>query len=429
VLTAQSAGTFDDPLQTQIATLTATLQGGDLYLVEADGLTVQEVSALAAGGDVAITSLTGNMLVRHLAADGLISLHAATGAILKTGAEPVTITAADLELQAAAGVGTSAAPLLTDVDRLEAAGGTGGVFIQNSGDLQIGGISASLLNLTGLSAANSNIAITASGSLSTVEAVQTTGAGTIGLSAAQGLTIGANVTTDSGPITLLANQGAVSTPGDFSGITLDGATISSQSGAILLAGRSGDSGADLAGIELRGGSAITTVNGQITLTGVSLGTGAGSDGVRVVEGSLINSSGTGNVTVTGTAGADGHGVLILNSSGIGATGTGNVLLAGTGGGGLADLAWDSLTIQKTGGTYTFQDTVQGGQLFVLPGNYQVVFLDGGSIAGAVVFQNTGGVVLGNADSDALTFAGGLTSTPAQRRSRHTRRRTGTSAAQ
>ena len=100
---------------------------------------------------------------------------------------------------------------------------------------------------------------------------------------------------------------------------------------------------------------------------------------------------------------------MLIASAVGQTGSGNVLLAGQGTSGLADISWDSLTLAKSGGTFTFQDTVQGQQLLVLPGAYQVHLLDGGVITQAVNFQNTGGVVLGNQDSDVLTFTGGLTS--------------------
>jgi autotransporter-associated beta strand protein/ELWxxDGT repeat protein len=435
VLTAQSAGTAASPLQTQIELLTANIQDGDLHLVEADGLTIENVAALAAGGDVSITTLTGDLLVRQIEADGLVSLNAVQGSIQRTGTLPVNIAATDLELLAASGIGTASAPLLTDVDRLEAAGGTGGVFIQNAGDVQIGGISPSRLNLTGLSASGSDIVVATTGSLTAVEAIHTTGAGAIDLAAGQNMSIdttiaadsspidltagraltllpGASVATVSGAITVSANQGAAATPGTFTGILLDNATISSQSGPITLSGRSGDSGANLAGVELRGGSSIETVDGAISVAGVSLGTGTGSDGVRLVDGSHIASSGAGNVTVTGSAGNSGHGVLMLNDSSIGsaATATGDVLLAGTGGGNLADIAWDSLTITKMGGTYTFQDTVEGGRLVVLPGNYRVVFLDGGIITEAVDFLNTGGVVLGDEDSDLLTFTGGLTST-------------------
>ena len=122
------------------------------------------------------------------------------------------------------------------------------------------------------------------------------------------------------------------------------------------------------------------------------------------------SSTSGNITLQGQGGAaGGHGILLTGSS-VGQTGSGHVLLAGQGTGGLADIAWDSLTLQKSGGTYTFQDTVEGGQLLVLPGPYQVLFLDGGLITGPVTFQNSGGVVLGNEISDQITFAGGLTST-------------------
>ena len=62
--------------------MTATLTAGDLYLVEVDSITLHAVSALAAGGDVVLTSLTGDVLARQVNAAGLVSLEAVQGAIL-----------------------------------------------------------------------------------------------------------------------------------------------------------------------------------------------------------------------------------------------------------------------------------------------------------------------------------------------------------
>jgi autotransporter-associated beta strand protein/ELWxxDGT repeat protein len=368
-LQAATAGSWANPLQTQLTMLTATATSGDLYFQEQDGLTVTSATATAPGGDVGITSLSGNLLAAQIAAQGLVTLWAQSGAIQPTSSASVQITAENLELSAATGIGTAASPLAIQATRVEASGGTGGVFLTTPGSVQVGGISPSLLNLTGLSAVGSDIVVGVAGTLITMEAITTTGsgvihvsagsdlivqrniaseAGAIGLVAQRALSVtGASITSTSGPIALEANPGAIPAPGSFSGITLSGATIGSA---------------------------------------------------------------TGNITLRGQGGAAGGHGLAFNGSSVGQTGSGDVLLAGLGTGGLADIAWDTLTLAKSGGTYTFQDTVQGGALIVLPGPYRVVFLDSGTITQGVNFQNTGGVVLGDEDTNIFTFTGGLTST-------------------
>ena len=89
------------------------------------------------------TSLTGNILIEQLAASGLVTLVTASGSVLRSGSLPVNITSADVEIQASIGIGTLTNPLQTTVQRLEASGGSEGVFFANSGNLQIGGISPS----------------------------------------------------------------------------------------------------------------------------------------------------------------------------------------------------------------------------------------------------------------------------------------------
>ena len=132
------------------------------------------------------------------------------------------------------------------------------------------------------------------------------------------------------------------------------------------------------------GTSVTSDSGAITFI-ANPGAVAGSFSGITLTAATIGSA-SGNIRLQGQAGAGGgHGLLLVGSS-VGQTGSGDVLLAGVGTLDLADIAWDTLTIAKSGGTYTFQDTVQGNQLIVLPGAYQVVFLDGGEITQAADFQ-------------------------------------------
>ncbi|MCL4206325.1 MAG: hypothetical protein KJ000_27905 [Pirellulaceae bacterium] len=92
----------------------------------------------------------------------------------------VNVTALELLITASNGVGTSGNPLETEVSRLEAFGGAGGVFVDNTGGLTIGGIDA---GVTGVSSTSGSIHVTASSLLTVNERVESTGGGTITLAA------------------------------------------------------------------------------------------------------------------------------------------------------------------------------------------------------------------------------------------------------
>ena len=161
-----------------------------------------------------------------------MTLVANTGAIL-SGAAGTNVTATNLELSAATGIGTAVQPLATQVQRLEASGGTGGLFVRNLGSLQVGGISPSLLNLTGLSATGSGpIVVSTTVDLTLAEAVQSA-SGPITLSAGNNLTalVGGNITSTSGAVTLTADADGV---GGGALTLADGTMVNAGSGTIAL---------------------------------------------------------------------------------------------------------------------------------------------------------------------------------------------------
>ncbi|KKJ00368.1 hypothetical protein PROH_12005 [Prochlorothrix hollandica PCC 9006 = CALU 1027] len=85
---------------------------------------------------------------------------------------------------------------------------------------------------------------------------------------------GSSVTSSSGSITFNANQQAVATTGNFNGIDLRG-TLTTDSGAIVLKGRSGNTGAS-SGIFLPG-SLVKSTSGTITLLGEGAASSSGAD--------------------------------------------------------------------------------------------------------------------------------------------------------
>ncbi|MCK5686221.1 autotransporter domain-containing protein [bacterium] len=158
-------------------------------------------------------------------------------------------------------------------------------------------------------------------------------------------------------------------------------------------------------------SLIRSVDGDIEINGIGLSSGQQSHGVIFEASSGVLSTGDGNITINGIgSGLNADGIHIDNTS-INATGTGNVILNGQMSGSFAyDILWNTLTIGKTGGTYTFNDTVQGTTLNVNAGAYNMEFNDGGEITGDVIFNNTGTTTLGNESTDNLMFTGGLDTT-------------------
>jgi hypothetical protein len=137
------------------------------------------------------------------------------------------------------------------------------------------------------------------------------GSGTIDLECSQRVYIynGAKVTADVGGVTLSANQQTTATSGNFSGVTLDGAGTVVQttgSGDVTVTGTGGDdSGGFQPGVSVTGGAQLLSAN-NINVTG----TGGVSKGIEN-RGVLVYGAGSAissaSTTVTGTAGAKGSG--------------------------------------------------------------------------------------------------------------------------
>ena len=127
----------------------STLALGNFILTTTGTAAIANVNSITTGGIVAGTTITDND-------------------------DDNNVTGTGIFLQAAAGIGAAANPLETTVANLEASGGTGGVYIANTGNLIVGGVSA----LVGLSATGGDIVVSSAGSLTVGESVTGTGAGT-----------------------------------------------------------------------------------------------------------------------------------------------------------------------------------------------------------------------------------------------------------
>ncbi|NER50005.1 MAG: filamentous hemagglutinin N-terminal domain-containing protein, partial [Symploca sp. SIO1A3] len=141
-------------------------------------------------------------------------------------------------------------------------------------------------------------------------------------------------TTGTGNITLTGNGG---TNGNF-GIGIDlieNTTVSSENGDIKLIG-TGNGINNGWGIQVRDGTLVrTTGTGNVSLTGTSNGTGEGNNGILIrqqVGGgpSVVETIGTGNITLNGISESGTFGLTILENSIIRSQ-DGNINLMGTGG--------------------------------------------------------------------------------------------------
>ena len=233
-LTANQIGTFADPIDTDIGTLTAVGNSGGVYINELNALTV--VSVLALGQDSHINLSTGgDMLLSVVKAEGDQVKLSTIGRINDGNGPLLNITADLLDISATTGIDT----LQNSVNRLgSASGGSGGVTISNIGpisitDATLEGKGPSMLtiqaeSITVLDMSDDIASLDLNGSLKLEalngnvifldpnDTIAASGTGSLTISAAPGLTplypdtgavaVVGNLTTTGGAITVLANH-------------------------------------------------------------------------------------------------------------------------------------------------------------------------------------------------------------------------------
>jgi hypothetical protein len=179
-------------------------------------------------------------------------------------------------------------------------------------------------------------------------------------------------------------------------------TITGTAGSVSTA--AGNDGVSSFGSFSGSPTQVTAADGPIQITGTG-GNGPTSHGVAISH-TTVQSTGSGSVTVTGTGGGPSGTGVYLQGATVGNAAAANVTLAGTGSG-AADIQFDTLTLTKTGGTYTFDGAVQGTTLTANAGAYGVRFLNGGSLANPVTFNNTGNVQVGDAAGHGILSTGNV----------------------
>ena len=207
------------------------------------------------------------------------------------------------------------------------------------------------------------ITLTAS-SLNLAGKVNATGTGGISMTG-RNIVVTGNITTEAGDISLTGNNGSYQT-GTFDGVCISGSgvNVNTTSGNITIDGRAGG-GSVNAGVNLTSSKVQAGVSGCVSITGVS-GNGnvlfARVPGILASAATVTTSSGS--LSVNGTScgtGCDSMGVL-LTSSNISATGTGNVTITGTAANG-TDYAYGIVvggsTVTTSSGSLTVNGTSCG----------------------------------------------------------------------
>ncbi|MFZ9739373.1 MAG: beta strand repeat-containing protein, partial [Prochlorotrichaceae cyanobacterium] len=174
-------------------------------------------------------------------------------------------------------------------------------------------------------------------------ALTATGSGSITVDAARNIDLqGANLSTNTGDLTLRANTAGTAT-GNFTGLSLNNTQLSSTSGTIALTGQGGETGDNNNGIFVTNTSTIAAP--IVSLTGTGGVGGLGNNGIRV-SGAGTNILSAGAITLNGTGGsgtlasgsgsgvAANNGLALESSALIEATGTGTITLEGVGGNGV-----------------------------------------------------------------------------------------------
>ena len=259
---------------------------------------------------------------------------------------------------------------------------------------------------------NSSVAITASGigSLNVVlDADTAAGGGAISMASGSSITTnGGNITMGGGALSGgLPSAAAVGDATNVTGITLDNATLNAGSGGNITLNGTGWSGSgnDHSGVAIYGGSKVeTTSSGLITITGTA---GSGTDynyGVDISDTNTavtaVNGTSGTAITINGTGAGTTYpnpGVDIQNHALVETTGSGAVNITGHGG------AASGVGVEVDGGTV---ETTSTGNITITGygDNYYGVYITGTSGNGSSLVTSTASGV--SAGTITITGTGG-----------------------
>ena len=290
-------------LDTAVNSLEATVtRGGSIHLAEDDDLAVLDVTT--PDGDVTVTSAEGTLAVTRIAAggaDNTVTLAAAGAVLDATGLETSNVDATNLAIRAGAGIGTANNAFETTVDRIEAAGGNGGVYLADLADgLTVGGVTPNLGRpaQTGISAEAGDIRLTAEGSLQINEAIAHNGNGNTSVTASENIVQNAAISTaGAGDIELTATAGDITLTDASSTTAANGNVAYVAGGSIEQNGAIAASGS----IDLTAQSGDIVSNASIASTG-DAGHVVLTASENIVQNAAVSAAGFGDIKLTATAG-------------------------------------------------------------------------------------------------------------------------------
>ncbi|MEP0856193.1 CHAT domain-containing protein [Trichocoleus sp. DQ-U1] len=209
-----------------------------------------------------------------------------------------------------------------------------GISLQNNSAVQSTGTGT--ITLTGLPGsgtnANDGIEIIQNSKVSSVDGninIQGTGNGTGAANHGIQVSTGSNVaSTGAGNVTLIGTSNGKGFNNDGISIGTIGSIVQSNSGNLTLTGTSGTGAGSQDGTAVYGSGRVRSQAGNINLSGTVKGTGSDSYEIIIVSESVVESVGTGAITLNGTGASDAAGILLqdsgINPTGIG--GSGNITL-------------------------------------------------------------------------------------------------------
>lgn len=304
-------------------TLTADNDGSNVGSITMDSGSRVE----SQGGEIQI-SAAGNIALSGITTTGgRVDITSTLGGITDNDSTGVNnVTASQLVLNSNLSIGQLADAIDTAIAFLEADAGTGGLFLDNTGALTIGGITAQdgldadldiVIHNTGtlhvtetVQSATGSITLDATDTLTVdlATTISTLGTGAILLTSNRNIKLnsGSNLKTVNGGITLLANDGGLAA-GDFIGVEAENATISTTgTGNILITGFGGADAvtSDHHGVFLHSGATVSS-----TASGIDAGTitinGTAGEGINDNHGVMIDGAGTNITSADGAIGITG----------------------------------------------------------------------------------------------------------------------------
>jgi filamentous hemagglutinin family protein len=254
--------------------------GGDITLRVLSG-----GAADTSAGSITLGTLdagAGHVLIQH---DGPT---ANQGILRADGVAQIVGSSASLATSGAGGggfIGSAGEPIRLDVANLEAIAQRGGAFFESASDLTIGG--ASLGGLTGVSVVSTGVsgelAIDVLGQLTVDEGVSV--AGDAALQATDGITINANVSTN----TTIAGSSQLNADSDGDNATSANPDALVIANAVTLSSTDSDLGLTLGDLDIQGTGSIDAGTGTLSIAGsnaadtIGLGVGGTDVGISAAE--------------------------------------------------------------------------------------------------------------------------------------------------